>query len=224
MVKRNESPLLGLKVVSSLILRYFGKMKALLILSLFTGVFAQAESNCFDPSKPNPPLLHPSSDRYEEGKDPSDYGTDEKKNDWAQVSGVVHKSVQDLYQKLLNPKTIRNGSNTKVVVDEVETKDFLKHTLQKITVKPVFFITIDWKEDWLYTLKDGTATDPKGLIVSYQKIEGTSHIKHLCGNIVLTQLGPNYTGVYLYEEVQADRRSAQDVLSGISGTLRTLRE
>jgi len=37
-------------------------------------------------------------------------------------------------------------------------------------------------------------------------------------------LSPTSTGVFIYEEVQADRRSSDDVLNGITGTLRTLRE
>ena len=199
-------------------------MKLLLIPFLFIGARAHAEGNCFDTSKPNPPLLHAPADKYEEGKDPSQFGTDDKKNDWGQVSGLVHHSINDLYQKLLDPKTIRNGSDTQVEVTPIEIKDFLKRTSQKIVIKPTFFITVEWKEDWLYSLKEGTATDPKVIVISYQKAEGTSHIKLLCGNILLTQLSPTLTGVSLYEEVQADRRSAEDALKGITGTLRTLRE
>lgn len=209
-------------------------MKLLLIGSILLSVLLQIQSraqaqqktepHCFDTTKANPPMLRAAPEKFEVGKDPSAFGTDEKKNDWGQVSGIVNHSIQDLYKKLLDPKTIRNGSDTKVVVSEIENKEYLKQISQAIVIRPVFFITIDWKEDWLFSLKEGTPSDPKIIQVSYQKSEGTSHIKHLCGNILLKQITPTSTAVYLYEEVQADRRSAEDALNGITGTLRTLRQ
>jgi len=109
-------------------------------------------------------------------------------------------------------------------VTEIESKTFLKKMIEKIVVKPVFFITIAWSEEWGFGLKKGTPANPEAIVISYQKTEGTSHIKHLCGNISLQMLSPTSTGVFIYEEVQADRRSSDDVLNGITGTLRTLRE
>ncbi len=182
-------------------------------------------SPCFNFSKPSTTLLHSAPATFEADKDPSDFGTDAKtNNDWGQISGIVKKPILELSKKLQDPKTIRNGSNTKVAVNEVESKDFLKRIDQTIVIKPVFFLTIEWKEAWAFALKDGKAEKPESMVISYQKTEGTSHVKHLCGNIFLKSITPDSTGVYLYEEVQADRRSAKDVVDGLSGTLRTLRE
>ena len=186
---------------------------------------AEPTPPCFDFSKPSTTLLHPSPETFAEGKDLADFGTDSKtNNDWGQVSGIVKKPILTLSQKLQDPKTIRNGSDTKVVITPIESKDFLKRIDQTIVIKPVFFVTIEWKEAWAFALKDGKAEKPESIVVSYQKSEGTSHIKHLCGNILLKSITPDSTAVYLYEEVQADRRSAKDVMNGLSGTLRTLRE
>ena len=196
----------------------------LLVSIPFLSQVALADGTCFDLSKSSITLLKPAPTKFEAGTDPSENGTDVSQNDWGKISGVVNKPIADLYQKLLDPKTIRNSDNTKVTVVPIETKDFLKKKIEKIVVKPVFFITVEWSEEWGFALKQGTPEKPEAIVVSYQKSEGTSHIKHLCGNILLQSLSPTSTGVFLYEEVQADRRSSKDVLNGITGTLRTLRE
>ena len=196
----------------------------LLVSIPFLCQIASAEPNCFDLTKPSVALIKPAPTKFDSASDPAASGTDAKENDWGSISGVVNKPILDLYQKLLDPKTIRNGDTTKVEVENVETKDFLKKIIQKIVIKPVFFITIEWREEWGYGLKEGTPDKPQSIVISYQKLDGTSHVKHLCGNILLQALSPTTTGAYLYEEVQADRRSSTDVLNGITGTLRTLRD
>ena len=69
----------------------------------------------------------------------------------------------------------------------------------------------------------GTPAKPERLVVSYEKIEGTSHIEHLCGSMVLRKLGAGSTDVYLYEEAKATQRSPEDTLNGMRGTLEALR-
>ncbi len=199
-------------------------LPAWVLLSFTLLPLANAASPCFDFSQKSTKILHAPPNKFEAGKSLSDFGTDAKENDWGQVSGIVEKPILELYKKLQDPKTIRNSDNTKVEVTSSEPKDYLKLIHEKITIKPVFFMTVEWQEDWAYALKEGTPEKPTAILVSYQKTGGTSHIKHLCGNILLQALSPTRTGVYLYEEVQADRRSAEDVLNGITGTLRTLKE
>ena len=206
-------------------------MRALLLISILFFVdrvlwqhMAFADSACFDLSKASVQLLKAAPLKFDPKTDLGDSGIDSNHLDWGQVSGVVHKPLGELYFKLQDPKTIRNSDNTKVTVELIETKEFLKKFLQKIVVKPVIFITIEWTEEWGFALKQGTPEKPEAMVISYQKSEGTSHIRHLCGNILLRALSPTSTGVFIYEEVQADRRNAKDVLNGITGTLRTLRE
>lgn len=200
-------------------------MRRYLVVSiLFLCSHAQAETPCFDLIQNSVKLLRPAPTSFKPKSDSTDFGTDAKENDWGQISGTVEKPILDLYRKLQDPKTIRNGDNTRVDVTVIQAKDFLKKIVEKIVVKPVFFITIEWTEEWAFGLKKGSADKPQEIVISYQKSEGTSHIKHLCGNILLQSLTPTSTGVYIYEEVQADRRTAEDVLKGITGTLRTLRE
>jgi hypothetical protein len=196
----------------------------LLVSIPFLSQVALADATCFDLSKSSLTLLKPAPAKFVSDTDSAESGTDTKNNDWGQISGVVNKPIADLYKKLQDPKTIRNSDTTHVTVVTVDTKEFLKKIIEKIVIKPVFFITIDWSEEWGFALKHGTPEKPEEIVISYQKSEGTSHIKMLCGNILLQSLSANSTGVFIYEQVQADRRTPKDVLNGITGTLRTLRE
>ena len=208
---------LGLAVLFDLV-----SEKIILIAFLMGAVLSIPSAHaCFDFNTKVLQPIRPAPTQFEIGKDEAK--SVEGDLDWAETSGVVEKPISELYQMLLDPHTIRNGGNTRVVTTEIPTPLYLKKIDQDITVKPVFFLTLNWKETWAYVLKDGTPEDPKSILISYEKKSGTSHIHHLCGNILLQSLKPKETGVYLYEELNGDRRTAQDVLNGIKGTLHTLR-
>lgn len=191
--------------------------------SLFSSLaFADKPSKpCFDFETKIATPLKAAPTNFKEDQSNSKEG---EQTDSASVSGTVQKPILELYQKLLDPKTIRNGNNTKIELKPVESKNYLKRFTQSIKVNPTFFLTLRWDEEWGFALKEGTADAPKSIVISYEKTSGTSHIAHLCGNIVLQSLSPTSTGVFLYQETKADRRNAEDLLKDISGTLRTLRE
>lgn len=198
-----------------------------LIIFFFLGLNTYAKEDphpCFNFETKSLTLLKPAPTKFEEGKDLSEKGTNEKKIDWAQVGGVVNKPIKDLYLKLTDPTTIRNGDNVKVKVKELESKNFLKYIEQTIDLRPRFFLSLVWKEHWAFALKEGTSETPKTMVISYQKFEGTSHIDHFCGNIMLQSIAANKTEVYIYQEMKATRRDSQNILDDISGTLRTLRQ
>lgn len=187
----------------------------------------EEQKGCFNfKEKITLPIKAPPA-KYEAGKDYSEKGKNKEEVDWAEVGGLVNKSVKDLYLKLLDPKTIRNGDNVKVVVTDLSSgpngKFSLKYLEQAVELKPRWFLTLTWKESWAYTLQDGTAENPKSILIAYQKLEGTSHIEHFCGNILLQTISPTQSSVYIYQEMKASRRDAQNILDDISGTLRTLR-
>lgn len=185
----------------------------------------EGASSCFDLTQPTTQLLKSPPSKFEAKKDISNFGTDSKtNNDWGEVSGVIQKPILAIIDQLVDPKTIRNDDNTTVKIKDLKIPGFLKRVQEKIIIKPFLFITIEWTEDWGFSVKDGTLKNPKSVVVSYQKTEGTSHIKHFCGNMLLQTQKDGTTGIYLYEEVQADRRSAEDVMNGLIGTLRTLRQ
>ena len=145
---------------------------------------------------------------------------------WAAVRGRVPAPISDVFAFIVNPETTRGRQ-----VDEMEVKKFattdplyLQHYDIHSVVKPFFFLTIEWDMEWGVSLVGGTVGDPKSILASYEKVRGTSHIPHLCGDILITSVDPKSTDVYLYEEVQATGRSEKDTTNGLLGTLKTLRE
>lgn len=93
-----------------------------------------------------------------------------------------------------------------------------------MTIRPVFFITIEWDEDWAYSLVEGTEKDPATIIIYYQKIAGTSHLERLCGNIRLKKNSPTSTDLFLYEEFKASRWSGEDAVRNFLMVLKILRK
>jgi hypothetical protein len=61
-------------------------------------------------------------------------------------------------------------------------------------------------------------------VVSYQKIAGSGHIERQCGSYVLQARDDGTTDLSMYEEVKADRRSAEDTRDMHRGILRNLRQ
>jgi hypothetical protein len=181
---------------------------------------------CFDLSKVSLKLLKEEPKLFSmPGKENSEFGTEEKTGyQWAKADGIVEKPISELLKRLQNPMTTRNPEITKLEVTEVPVLDAILKQKIKIKVRPVFFMTLEWEEEWLFSTKKGTPGNPESIVISYQKTSGTSHIQHFCGNILLQKIDPHTTGVYLTEEILASRRSARDVYQGLLGTLRILRE
>ena len=91
------------------------------------------------------------------------------------------------------------------------------------TINPFLFIHLKWTEDWAFSLTRGTLAQPEQITTFYQKSEGTSHIQHLCGAIVLQKKNDAHTDVFIYEEAKATGRSEGDTLRGVEATIVTLR-
>ncbi len=208
-------------------------------LTLSAAARADELPPCFDFEMKTINPLRELPTAFDPEKDPTDKGHVEKVTDklgehpdfdWATVNGVVNKTIQTVYTELLNPRTIRDDPKTDIKLSDIENKNFAKLQSIKIHTKPVFFLTLDWEERWGFQITEGTAAAPLAYLISYQKTEGTSHIKLLCGNIYLKSLPLEKgskdarTGVFFYEKMNASKRNAQDILNNITGTLRTLRE
>jgi hypothetical protein len=180
---------------------------------------------CFDFSKKSTRILSPSPYSYPEiGRESRELGTDAKTGlDWARVAGMVKLPIEKVNTKLLDQMTTRNPKTTTITTESLTPNGALTRTRVAIRVKPVFFITLEWEEEWAHTLIEGTPEAPKEILISYQKTKGTSHIRHFCGNILLKALSPTTTGVFLYEQIDADQRDPDEVADGLLGTLKTLR-
>ncbi len=141
---------------------------------------------------------------------------------WAAVQGESGRPVSALLKELLSHETTRAGKVTKMEITPHEDRNFLARQSVRFEVDPMPFVSVDWTETWAFSLLSGRASEPREILGSYEKVDGTSHIEHLCGNFLITRARPSKSRIYIYEEAQATGRSEDDTLNGILTTLKKL--
>ena len=127
----------------------------------------------------------------------------------------------------LDHRNLKDSTRTTVVTTVLERPDYLAFHNVDVTVRirALFFkLKLQWTEAWGYSLVEGTPDAPLKIVIAYQKIAGTSHIDQQCGSYVLWARDAATTDLALYEEVKADRRSAEDTRDMHKGILGTLRK
>jgi hypothetical protein len=180
---------------------------------------------CFDftrkvvePLTPVIPLL-PGRDNHVFGTSPGGVG-------WASGRVVLDMPVAAAYASLLDHRNVKDMTKTTIATTVVDRPDYLAFHLVKIvvTLRALFLkMEIPWTEAWAFSLVEGTAEAPRRIVVSYQKVAGTDHIKRQCGSYVLQAREDGTTDLSLYEEVKADRRSARDTRDMHRGIVKNLR-
>ena len=122
-----------------------------------------------------------------------------------------------------DPYLTKNRKNTVITSVVSKAPHYLWVRKMNLVVKPVFFVTVEWDEQWAMAVREGTPLQPKSLIVYYQKVAGTSHLEHLCGNIVVNFIDAKTSDVYLYEEVKASHWSSEDAVKNFLVVLKIFR-
>jgi len=198
----------------------------LLILAVAgPGEGAEAPRPCFDFTQKILDPLRPPIPRIE-GRDNSAFGTYPNGTDWAAGRALVNMPITALYAKLLDHRNVKDMKKTTLSVTALERPGYLDfhHVDIVVTLRALFIkVKVAWTEEWGYSLVEGSREAPRKIVVSYQKIRGTGYIKHQCGSYVLQANDDDTTDLSLYEEVKADRRSAEDTRDMHAGILRNLR-
>lgn len=194
---------------------------ALVLSPLWIGE-AKAE-RCFDWEKGVPaPLKAPVA--YNGKKEISKAGTDKKGFVWGYARGKVAKPISTLYPMLLDHFTVKDPKKVKLRVYDQPKAGYLNFHLVMVTVLNVP-LSVEWEENWAYSLLEGTAEKPKKILIQNQKEVGSNFLKHLCGTIILEALTDKETDVFIYEELDAvGKRTEADTKAGHLGTLNTLRK
>jgi hypothetical protein len=151
-------------------------------------------------------------------------GTLENGTVWAGVQSDINVPFLRVRTILENPFTIKGHGFQKLEVTGLPSKTFDKHWRIDLEISPVFFLKLHWAELWGFRLSQVQAGKKKRLELVYEKTEGTAHIQRFCGNVVVDELTPKRTRVFLYEELRAPRRSVEDLRNGLMGTLVTLQQ
>jgi hypothetical protein len=185
-----------------------------------------AAGTCFDFRVPVVEPLRPTIPLLAEG-DNHVFGTYPDGIDWASGRALVGRPITAVYPMFLDHRNLKDSTRTTVVTTVLERPDYLTFHNVDVTVRirALFFkLKLQWTEAWGYSLVEGTPDAPLKIVIAYQKIAGTAHIDQQCGSYVLWARDPATTDLALYEEVKADRRSAEDTRDMHKGILTTLRK
>ena len=195
-----------------------------LSLALSAGPTGELAGACFDFSRPVVEPLRPRIALLE-GRDHNTFGTYPNGVDWAATRGVLAMPVRSAYAKVLDHRNEKDMKKTTLSTTVLQRPGYLQFDLVDVVVTLrvlLFKVKVAWTEAWGYTLVEGTESDPRKIVVSYQKVAGTDHIRRQCGSYVLEARGET-TDISMYEEVRADRRSARDTRDMHAGILENLR-
>ena len=197
-----------------------------LVLVVIIGCLSASEpcaaSGCFDFSKSITGVLRPARNTTKPEQSGKVSSVDDEY--WATVQGSVSVPIKVIYAYLSDRNSTKSSRVDEMHVDIEQDPNFLLKQVVHNEVDPFPFVTVKWTEEWALSLLDGTFGDPKKILVSYEKIDGTSHIKHLCGNILITaDSDSSKSHVFLYEEAEATGRSQEDTVKGLKGTLESIR-
>ena len=197
----------------------------LTIVLAASGQAAEPPRPCFDfsakivdPLRPPIPMIP--------DRDNSAYGTYRNGIDWASSRALVEMPIAVLYAKLLDHRNLKDMKKTTLSTTVLERSGYLEfHHVDVVVLLRALFLKmkIAWAEEWGYSLVEGSREVPRKIVVSYQKLGGTRYLKHQCGSYVLQAHDEATTDVSLYDEVVADRRSAEDTRNMQAGILRNIR-
>lgn len=133
---------------------------------------------------------------------------------YAALRAIIERPMPQIQAVLWEPANLKNLEKTRLKVESVQP------TLKKVAIelRPILWLKLLWNETWeLAEIKPGSQVR-----ISYRKIDGDDRIRHFCGWMELERVDEKSTQVTLYEEIDAPRRSSEDVLGGHIGTVRRI--
>jgi hypothetical protein len=196
-----------------------------LALAVSAGTPTEVQGTCFDLSRPIVEPLRPRIPLVE-GRDNSAFGTYPNGVDWAATRTVLPLPIRSLYAKVLDHENEKDMRKTTLSTRVLERPGYLQFDLVDVVVTLRMLLVkmkVAWTEAWAYTLVEGTPSDPRKIVASYQKVAGSGHIQRQCGSYVLEARG-EATDLSMYEEIKADRRSARDTRDMHVGILQNFRQ
>lgn len=134
----------------------------------------------------------------------------EKTIHWQGARGWVPVSMRDASAWILDHTKWKEMEKTKLEVKELSRPGFEAfHEVHQDT-RVFAFIRIQWVENWAYAVLAGSLAVPKRLLTTYQKSDGTFHIRRLCGSVDFKADGIG-TDAYFYQEADADHYEVQHI-------------
>lgn len=156
------------------------------------------------------------------GRDVGDSGKD-KRFVWARLRGLVKRPIEKVYSFLSDPRRFKDPSVDELTLLPMDPGPFLTHFKVHALVKPFPFVTVEWTDEWAFSLVEGAPARPETILLAYQKVDGTSHIAHYCGTLVLKRVDDETTDVAQYEESNITGKNLDDQVKGLADFLVVLR-
>lgn len=198
----------------------------MLFLTLFLlAARADDASRCFDLAHAQgvKPLSSPIAFSSPAQPDTLASGPNPQGGGWGAARAVLNMPISKALQLLRDQTTLKDPKDADLTIKNEAHPGLVDFEIVGITIHPFPLISLSWTEQWAYRVLQGDEKAPQEVLIAYQKISGTEHIRHFCGNIWLRPDGPDKTDFAVYEETDATRRSAEAIAQGHVGTLRTLR-
>ncbi len=175
-------------------------------------VSAAVTQGCFSTfdKKVTKPLIPPP--KLQAGAISTELGV--RKEDEVEFAGaraIVARPIKEIYTWLLDHKNWKDMTKTEMKVREQEKPGYAQFHRVDVKVNVWGFVTLPWTEEWAYAILEGTEKEPKDILVSYQKVDGTWRLKRLCGSVQLKDAGGK-TDLFFYEEALAQHYPAQRIL------------
>lgn len=198
-------------------------LAALAVLAVLCGAPRDARARCFDfatrvvvPLKP-PIAAAPRGDAYDAG---------EKADGliWTRLRGPIAKPAARVLALLLDHEILRDPQIDDMEVKKRSSPNYVARHSVTYEVRPFPLVKVRWTEEWGYAVADGPSDAPTAWVVSYEKTEGTSHIQHFCGSIVIRRVSDAQTDIYQYEESKVDHHDQADQTKGMRNLLAKLRK
>ena len=191
-----------------------------LTVALGVAPSARAESLCFNFEKKYE--VTPLREAPRGAEDTSELGVmPDKATYWAAHRGEVALPIEKVLRLLWQHEVVRDSSVVEATFQALDPGRYvLRQKIRQVAKR--FIFTAEWVEDWAAAVTEGTPEAPQTVVVSSQKTEGTSHIQHLCSNIVLRRV-PKGTEMSLYQEAKITRRSAETILETLKRKLSRFR-
>lgn len=196
----------------------------MLIAAASAPAVAAEPSTCFDFAKSDwKALAVPIPFRGPDRADTTASGPHPQGGGWGSARGMLKAPIGHVFKLLREQKTLKNPKDADLEVAPELRPGLADFQTVEVTIHPFPLISVHWTEQWAYRVVQGTESTPQEVLIAYQKTAGTGHIRRFCGNIWLKPDGPASTDFAVYEEADADYRSAEAIAQGHLGTLRTLR-
>lgn len=148
---------------------------------------------------------------------------DEGNYSWSEGGGCIGRSLSDVWVLMHDHQLIYWEDVDSVVAQSLPPPADVSHFYRvEYTVRD--FITVRWIMDWYHSLTEGSLSDPRKVVINYQRVSGTRYIPYWEGSIVLEHMGDALTSFSMVNRIRATRTGPDEAAGAIRDLFVKLRD